>query len=70
VELKFYAMGRRRRVSTFVDKERSTLICCLTLCPRRRTVGASPHSVELQFHALTANAVKKRPQCTLRRGRF
>ena len=54
VGLKFYAVGRRRPVSTFVDKEQKKIryTCCLILRPRRRTLGASPHSVGFQSHAL------------------
>ncbi len=44
------AMGRRRLVSTCVEKERNKTWHDPILCPRRRTVGASPHSRAIHCH--------------------
>ena len=71
MELKFYAMGRRRRVSTFVDKEqnKNPVPWSYSLSAKADTGRFAPQRRTL-VPRLTANAVKKRPQCTLRRGRF
>ena len=41
------AVGRRRLMSAFADREQNKSI----LYPRRRLLGASPHSVGIYSHA-------------------